>query len=41
MHQDHFRRRGWEVLVIWEYETGNSNALSERFKAFLETQKIV
>ena len=41
MHQDRLRKRGWELLVIWECETGNCNAFSERIKAFLETQKTV
>ena len=35
MHQDRLRERGWEVLVIWECETGNRDALSVRIKAFL------
>ena len=39
MQQYRLHERGWEVLVIWECETGNCDALSVRIKAFLEQQK--
>ena len=35
MHQAHIRDLGWDVLVIWECELTNRDALSERLKMFL------
>lgn len=35
-HQARLRGLGWEVLVIWECETKDRDALSARIRAFLE-----
>ena len=36
MHQSRLRDMGWDVLVIWECEITNRDALCQRIKVFLE-----
>jgi DNA mismatch endonuclease (patch repair protein) len=31
------RTAGWDVLIVWECETGNVSALTQRLKGFLES----
>lgn len=36
---EEFARIGWSVLVIWECETRDSDALTEKLRAFLDCEK--
>ena len=35
-HQEELDRLGWRVLIVWECETGDADALAGRLTAFLE-----